>query len=340
MTGDIQARLYGFARAILEWRGAVVEWPEGAGQGEALAPPDVAAALHSPESLTLSYQPGTADLCANLATDFVERIGALFEGQPAIGVFQIPELYLKKSAMEGPFQRTFTWLNASVRFRGSGPARIEYHTWHFHASLQSDDQWEDVFAVTINAASRAEIVLPDLLALESVEPNLDPVSAPPETYPRAVQRALAQVESRSAGFVARLESRLVRDRRRLRDYYHALLRETKAKLARSKTEEEAHKQEDLSRAVNLELRRKLVELDDRYAIAATLTPLVHVRTEIPVLALEFEVRRRQSHRTHAVYWNPLLKEIEPMGCHQCGASIFAVAFTDNDVAPLCSTCAG
>ena len=340
MTGDIQTRLQGFARAVLDWRGAVVEWPEDAEHGEALVPPEVAAALRCPESLTLSHQPGTADLCANLTTDFVERIGVLFEGQPAIGVFQIPAMYLKQSAMEGPLQRAFTWLNASVRFRGSAPARIEYHTWHFHASLQSDDQWEDVFAVTINAASRAEIALPDLFALESVEPNLEPVSAPPETYPRAVQRALAQVESRAAGFVARLESRLTRDRRRLRDYYQAVLRETKAKLAKSKTEEEAHKQEDLSRAVNLELRRKLLELDDRYAIAAALAPLVLVRTELPVLALECEVRRRQSHRTHTVYWNPLLKEIEPMGCHQCGASIFAVAFTDNDVAPLCSTCAG
>jgi len=236
MTGDIQTRLHGFVRAILEWRGAVVDWADDIERGEALVPPEVAAALGSSESLTLSYQPGTAALCANLATDFLERIGALFEGQPAIGAFQIPELYLKRSAMEGPFQRAFTWLNASVRFRGSAPTRIEYHTWHFHAALQSDDQWEDVFAVTLNAVSRAQIALPDPLVLESVEPNLEPVSAPPETYPCAVQRALAQVESRSAGFVARLESRLARDRRRLRDYYHALLRETKSKLAKSKTE--------------------------------------------------------------------------------------------------------
>ena len=63
------------------------------------------------------------------------------------------------------------------------------------------------------------------------------------------------------------------------------------------------------------------------------------RTELPVLALECEVKRRQSRRTHYVYWNPLLKDIEPLSCAKCGANMFAVAFTDKEVSPGCSACA-
>ncbi len=339
MSGDIQTRLNSFTRSILEWRGGVVEWPERVQTGEALLPNDVAAALHCPEMTTLSYEPNTGHLAANLSTDFIERIGALFETESAIGVCQIPELYLKQSAMDGPIARAFTWHNARVTIGSSKAARVEYHSWCFQASLQSEDQWEDVFSVTLNAESQVEIDLPDLETLPTVEPNMEPATDPPDTYPAAVRRALRRLETRSADFMARLESKLIRDRRRLKEYYHALARQAKEKAAKSKTDEDTQKQEDLSRAVGLELRRKLLELVERYGVIGKLTPLALIRLDLPVLAVECEVLRRRSRRIHTVYWNPLLKTLEPLRCHRCSEGTFSVAFTDDEVAATCPDCA-
>jgi hypothetical protein len=141
-------------------------------------------------------------------------------------------------------------------------------------------------------------------------------------------------------FIARMEGRLGRDRKRLRDYYNAMLREANARKTRSrhmesaedteagKTEIDAHK-----RAVDLELRRKLIELDQRYAIEATLRPLALIRTEIPVMRVRLEVIRKQAKRIHDFYWNPLLKHFEPLPCSCCLTESFALAFSNEKVAP-------
>ena len=72
---------------------------------------------------------------------------------------------------------------------------------------------------------------------------------------------------------------LERDRQRLREYYRALLREAEKKKPRGGAQPDPEKIEAAKRAVELELRRKLAELDERYAIEATLRPLVLIRTE-------------------------------------------------------------
>ncbi len=71
---------------------------------------------------------------------------------------------------------------------------------------------------------------------------------------------------------------------------------------------------------------------------AVLEPLVLVRTELPVLAIDLLVQRKRARRTHVVYWNPLLKQLEPMGCSRCRNGAFSLAFTDEEVAPVCAAC--
>ena len=38
-----------------------------------------------------------------------------------------------------------------------------------------------------------------------------------------------------------------------------------------------------------------------------------------------------------VYWNPLLKELEPLACRRCGRNLVAVYF-DEGLTPLCGDC--
>jgi formylmethanofuran dehydrogenase subunit E len=91
--------------------------------------------------------------------------------------------------------------------------------------------------------------------------------------------------------------------------------------------------------VDLELRRKLAELDERYAMQATLAPVVVIRTQTPVTAVALSVFRKQAHAVRTVYWNPLVKHFDPIACTRCGEGTFAAAFTEEEVQALCPACA-
>jgi len=343
MTSSIEQELRTFATHLLERRGGLVEWTDSE-KGTAIVPTELANLLDSNslgsggEVLPLSTRPGGEGWWLSLATDFLDTASHLLEPEPRIGTFCVEELYLKRGDLGEAVGRAFSWQNARVRLLDTRAVRVEYHTWWFHALLVSEDRWETRFPVTINASSGTELELPNVLDLWELEPHAKAAKQPPITYQRAVLRAQQQVQELASDFFDRMDGRLQRDRRRLQEYYQALLRENHHKKSRSQTKPDPEKQEARERAVKLELRRKAAELDERYAMDLTLEPVVLTRMEIPALAVDLSVERKRAQRKHTIYWNPLLKQLEPICCARCGCGTFSVAFTNTDVEPLCSKC--
>ncbi len=341
MTSSIEQELRTFATKLLQRRGGLVEWADSDDEGTAMVPAELADSLHADgEIVRLSTRPGGEGWCLSLATDFLDTASRLLEFEPRVGTFRVEELYLKRGDFDEVVRRAFSWLNAKVRLHDTKSVHVEYHTWWFHALLISEDRWETRFPITVNARSGAEVDLPDLLDLWEFEPHPDASREPPATYEQAAHRAQLRLRELAAGFLDRMDGRLQRDRRRLQEYYNALLRETRHKKSRSQTKPDPEKQEARERAVKLELRRKASELDERYAMELTLEPVVLTRMEIPALAIDLSVQRKQARRIHTVYWNPLLKQLEPICCTGCGCGTFSVAFTNEDVDPLCAKCSG
>jgi len=338
MSERVETRLREFTEQLLTRSGGLVEWPDSEQAGIAILPPRAADQLHCGEMVRLCHQPGGEGLCLNLATDFLDRVVPLLEAEPRIGSFRLPDLYLKKGDLGDAVSRAFTWLNAKVVPRDARPSRVEYHVWFFLATIVSEDRWEDVLPVTVNARSKGVVGLPDPLAGLELEP-VEPRAEAPSTYKPAALEASRLLEARSAAFVGRLESRLERDRKRVRDYYNALLREEDRRKHRQAAPDDKEKYAAKRRAVELELQRKISELDEQYAIRAELNPVILVRLEMQVLDIQCEVFRKQVRKMHSIYWNPLLKELEPLACSNCGVSAFSMAFTNSDVKPLCSSCA-
>lgn len=331
MSAPLNARLRDFAVALLERRGAAVEWHSESDDGYAVLPNELTRRLGGWELLRLSFRADAEGLPVNLAADFLDRVQPLLELEPRAGAYQVPEAYLKQGRIEELVERTFTWQNARVKVQAASPARCEYHVWHFFASLQSEDRFEDCFAVALNAVTGAQIELPEPVKWEA-RAWRDP---PQRRIPKGRLCGAPWRAWRLPGaFVSRMESRLARDRKRLRDYYGALAKEERTKAPGSPEPGPA----DPAGAVALELRRKLQELDERYMLRIDLNPLVHMRLELPALAIPFEVFRRQSRRALTLYWNPLLGDIEPLACSRCGASMFSLAFTDEEVEPRCLDC--
>ena len=338
MTSNIEQDICDFATKILERRGGLVEWTEH-NEGTAIVPQELSGLLRSEtETVKLSTQPGNEGWCLSLATDFLDTASELLELEPRVGTFAIQDMYLKGGDLEELVSREFSWLNARVRLLESKATRVEYHTWWFQALLVSEDRWETRFPITLNASSGTEVEMPNTLDLWELEPRSVTDQQPASTYQQAVERAQVRLRSLAAGFLDRMDGRLKRDQRRLREYYHAMLREASHKKSRSQTPPDPEKQEARERAVKLELRRKTSELDERYAMDLTLEPIVLTRMEIPALAIDLSVQRKRAQRNHTIYWNPLLKQLEPILCTRCGEGTFSVAFTNEKVDPLCAKC--
>ncbi len=338
MTSSIDQELRTFATKLLERRGGLVEWAASE-EGTAIVPKELAESLNTGgEIIRLSTRPGGEGWCLSLATDFLDTASRLLEFEPRVGTFCVQELYLKRGDLDEVVRRAFSWLNAKVRLHDTRDVRVEYHTWWFHALLVSEDRWETRFPITINASSGTEVELPDSLDLWELEPHHDACRQPPATYQQAVHQAQLRFRERAAEFLDRMDGRLKRDRRRLQEYYNALLRETHHKKPRGQTKPDPEKQEAREKTVHLELRRKAAELDERYAMELALEPVVLTRMEIPALAIDLSVQRKRAQRKHTVYWNPLLKQLEPIRCTRCGCGTFSVAFTNEDVDPLCAKC--
>ena len=343
MTSSIEQELRTFATNLLERRGGLVEWTDSE-DGTAIVPTELVDSLDNDsldnggEVLRLSTRPGGDGWCISLATDFLDSASRLLELEPRIGAFHVEELYLKRGKLDEAVRRAFSWLNARVRLLDTRAVRVEYHTWWFHALLVSEDRWETRFPVTINASSRAEVELPNSLDLWELKPHPAATQQPANTFQQAVLRAQHQIRELAGGFFDRMDGRLQRDRRRLQEYYNALLRENNHKKSRKQVQPDPEKQQARERAVKLELRRKATELDERYAMQLTLEPVVQTRMEIPVLAVDLSVQRKREQRNHTVYWNPLLKQLEPICCSGCGCGTFSVSFTNEEVDPLCPLC--
>lgn len=145
---------------------------------------------------------------------------------------------------------------------------------------------------------------------------------------------------RSNQFVRRIEQRLERDRKRLHDYYRALSWEATGSKRRAATPPTREEIDARKRAVDLELRRKLSELNENYALQAVLRPVALARIRVPALVVPAVIQRKQAIRDYRLYWNSLLKRFEPLACIRCRRATFSATFTNDTVDLLCATCAG
>ncbi len=221
-TTALDRDLQSFAVELFEHSGGVADWPVLELPGSAVVPPDVAAAAHLPgEEFSLGVAAAPKTLQVGLGGEFLDVAGRVLDvAVPREGSFLIPERYLTSRDLSDKIDRTFAWQNARARYRTAEPALVEYHLWTLLGSLRSEDVWEAVFRIAANAESQAIVELTDVLQ----EPDLrgDPPTNPPDapsTYETAIAEAKRRLIAASSEFVRRIEQRLERDRKRLKDYY-------------------------------------------------------------------------------------------------------------------------
>jgi hypothetical protein len=334
--------LQSFAVKLFEHSGGLADWPAPEATGSVVVPSEVAAAAQLPgEEFLLSTVAMPGALQVGLSGEFLDVATRLLDvAVPRDGSFCIPERYLTSRDLTDKIARTFTWNNARAKYDTAEPALVEYHFWTLLGSLRSEDVWEAIFQVAVNAESQVVVDLPDVFQ----EPDLhgdEPASTSDDlnTFATAVAESKRRLFAASAEFVSRIEQRLERDRKRLGEYYRALLREADGSKRRSSKDSSPDEIAAKKRAVNLELRRKLAELNENYAMRAELRPVVVARVRLPALVIPIVIQRKRAIRDYCLYWNSLLKKLEPLSCERCRRATFSLTATNDTVDLLCTACA-
>ena len=329
-----------FTKDLIEDSGGVVEWAEESPDGHAIVPLEVANCLgQNTDVFPLSTRAAQPGLSLNIAGEFLDVAGkALRSFVPACGSFHIADLPVKKSDYQQAVDASFGWQNARARVVEGNPCHVSYHTLWFHVVLRSDDAWETVVRATVNSQTGLVVELGNILeTIQLTEARHETV--PPNLTLNPAVRWVEQESMRLADpFLARIDQRLQRDRKRLREYYAALLRESKTPNRRTKVPSSETEIADRERAVKLELQRKLSELDERFAIAGTLRPIAFADCRVPTAVIDLEVQRKAAKRIFRVYWNGLLRRLEPLVCSQCQTGAFNLWFSNDDVEPICAAC--
>ncbi len=339
---SLDRELQAFAVELFERSGGAADWPVPEAPGEVVVPPELAAAAGLPgEEFRLSTAPESGALHVSLAGDFLDVAARTLDvAVPRCGSFCIAERYLTTRELSDKIAHTFTWQNARGICGPAEPTSAAYHWWTLHGSLQSEDVWESLFQFAINAQSKAPLDLPDAFQepdLRGCEPGEKRGES--STYAAAIAEGKRRMKAASAEFIHRLDQRLERDRKRVRDYYRALAREADGSKRRAAAPPSSDEIAAKKRAVDLELRRKLVELNEHYALCAVLRPVVVATVRLPALVVPVLIQRRRASCKYHLYWNSLLKNFEPLACTRCHRATFSATFTNETVELQCDSCA-
>lgn len=329
-----------FVQSLIEQTGGILEWEYGQNQGIAVTPTAVATALGQTQD-TFSVGPGVGreGLATILGSEFIEVVErTLLQFVPMVGGFALPDCSVKKTEFSEMIERTFAWNNARSKIRNCCPILVPYHAWWILASLSSEDSWETLVSVTLNTQTQIALPIPDLTQTPGLCSAKSLSTAPEATLGAAIKSAEVEMMRLAEDFIRRIDSRHERDRKRLKDYYSALIREAKTPNRRTKSIPSPEELETKTTAVQLELTRKLAEQKERYAIQAILKPVALAEITLPAVAIDIQIQRKAAVRDFRIYWNSVLRRLEPLACSQCDRATYQLWFANDSVNPLCKTC--
>lgn len=332
-----------FVLDFLEHEGGVVA-PPAYGVHEALLPDELAAQLRVDSYLQLAFgvedQAGVLRLSVN--HPLVDAMAEQAARQPAHAQVAINHVRLEKPGLYDLAAKTLSFANARLsapRNAAEQSALHHYLRFNFKATLLSDEKQEHIVAVTLDVqaghAVRDREHLARLVTFETASAFDHLPQARPRwpgagealdsiTWQALLLRAQAEAEAalqeRLAAQQARNQRFLELDQARLEDYYDALERDMRRRLARADAGEGERRSavESKIAALHSERTAKLADIRARYALRVELELINTLLTIQPKLLLPVEISNRRATTTRQAVWDPLLRRLEPLVCDVCG----------------------
>lgn len=333
---------------------------------DVLLPPALAKNLGVPEEATLrvnspadihgnageddsdtdpSVRPGKVRAVRQLSytAETLDKLTSLIGGRGLFLERCAKRLYLKQEGMGPAVSGYFTPLNGPARVITSRVQTVSYLLCNAHYTAFSDERKEGVVESAVNEFTGLPV--DDVHSLLRQAETTD--SSPPDvirkptdqiyhallgTTQRTIERELRQ-------FHQSLQRRLERDFRRVEEYYGSLVREIEGKIRR-KDLQGKERTTELQRidAIRIELRKKLIDQRERYAIKTAVQWLNAMRVYLDVIVTVYEVQRKTKTREVLLLWNPLKKGFEDLSCESCGTDLRSFWMCDEVPHILCPQC--
>lgn len=137
---------------------------------------------------------------------------------------------------------------------------------------------------------------------------------------------------------AKLMRARTRDEERLKSYYNTISSEIYRKIELKGLLGE-DKEKELSRieATNKELERKLLDVQERYAMSVEAWLHSAMIIHLPTVHIQCSLQRKKAKRIITAVWNPFTKIIEPLRCEVSGEPVYNFYLDDTNAKIISST---
>lgn len=237
--------------------------------------------------------------------------------------------HLKNTGFEKILLERLAPQNGLIRFLDAKPEITRYILCNVAYTANASEKRIGLVSFIINEITGVTPVeIGDALFWESdlmtVEHQETPLAMPIEQLLRLIEHQSAILIGKSLdNWQAKLTRARARDEERLKDYYNTISDSIRNKIELKKLiGDEQDKELARIEATNRELERKLLDIQERYAMSVEAWLHSAMIIHLPTVHIQCELQRKKVKRTVTAVWNPFTKILEPLRCELSGEPVY------------------
>ncbi|NJN11594.1 MAG: hypothetical protein HC815_27920 [Richelia sp. RM1_1_1] len=306
---------------------------------EALLPVDIARSLDVSDSISFSTRADVNDsYFVTYNSEIFDKFSGLLDVQGYVSALGIKyDGYLKSTGFEKKIGDTLCPQNGLIRVGKSFEALTPYILFNMSYTASADEKRLGMVSFFINGLTGITgVEIGDALSWKSDQIYLKDASNLSQInfeslLNTANSHASKLIDIEITPWRKSLSRKLGRDEERIKNYYNTIVSEIKAKIKKKNLEGEA-KEKELARiqATQMELKRKLTDLQERYSLSVTAQLHSTLIILLQTVHIECELIRKKAKRGVIAIWNPYLKIIEPLRCEESGVPVTTFYLSDKE----------
>ena len=325
----------------------VAEWTN-AQSLSVLLPQKIASALKVGELVTFTTNAdtnGNSSYFVTYNSDILERFEGLLDNSGYVASYGIKyDGYLKQSGFEKLVTDTLCPQNGLIRVLSAVPAITPYVLFNVNYTAEASEKRLGMVSFWLNGITGvtgidlgdALLWTVDRIASPSIEEEM--TLNYEQLLQRGAQHSEQLIERELIPWRQKNQRQLQRDEKRINEYYQDIIREIKAKIPKRNLEGEDQERE-LTRlnATQLELKRKIKDLHERYRLEVTAELHSALIVWLQTVHINCQLIRKKQKRDIVAVWNPYQKKVEPLRCEQSNNPVTSFYLSDQSAQIVCPT---
>lgn len=314
---------------------------------EVVMTPEVAGKLGLKEHEMLHFSPHESrnGEFISYSSEILDDVSRLMEDKGQFCKAHLPRLYLKKERLDQIISQKLSLANSVLRSSQAVERTVSYLVLNFKYSAVSEEKKEGIVPVVVNEltlASPGEMMgtlLKGYYEGNYREWKVEVRRSPEEVFSAACKVAEYEIRRDISDFVRGLDRRLNKDVARIEGYYGTLKEEVEGRIQkRGLVGDDQERELSRIRAIDVELKRKIKEQQDRYSLRVNVELLNVIRVTMLAALVILRIRRRNREKRLELVWNPLLKDLELPACEGCFRPTDIFYLCDEELHHTCPRC--